>query len=69
MKWDRETFFPTNPDLANIVGDMDFEFSNFHFYFVGGQIPRFPEIWPGPALGRVGLPVACPRVGPQVGLR
>ena len=25
------SFFPTNPDLADILGDTDFDFENFHF--------------------------------------
>ena len=51
-------FFPTNPDLANILGDTDFDFENFHFDFFGSQISRFPEAWaglgPGLGLGRWG---------------
>ena len=36
-------FFPTNPDLADILGDTDFDFDNFYFLdFLGSQIPRFP---------------------------
>ena len=30
-KWGREVLFPTNPDLADILGRMDFDFENFHF--------------------------------------
>ncbi len=30
-KWGREFFFPTNPDLADILGRMDFDFENFYF--------------------------------------
>ena len=34
--------FPTNPDLADILGDMDFDFENFHVLdFDGSQISRF----------------------------
>ena len=36
--------FPINPDLANILGDMDVDFENFYvFYFSDSkfQIPRF----------------------------
>ena len=42
-------FFPTNPDLANILGDMDSDFENFHFVdcldskFLDFQVPRFPK--------------------------
>ena len=51
-------FFPTNPDLADILGRADLDFENFHFFdfldskFLDFQVPRFPEIWPGPGLGR-----------------
>ena len=27
-KWGQEDFFPTNPDLADIFGRMDFDFEN-----------------------------------------
>ena len=29
--WGLELFFPTNPDLADILGDMDFDFENLYF--------------------------------------
>merc|ERR1712185_288669 len=67
-------FFPTNPDLADVLGRTDFDFENLYFLdFVGFQIPRFPgpqisrssEIWPGPGLGRAGPGLG--RVGPRVG--
>ena len=51
-------FFPTNSDLADILGDTDFDFENliFSLDFLGSQIlrfpgPRFPEIRPGAGLG------------------
>ena len=28
-KWAQEDFFPTNPDLADILGRTDFDFENF----------------------------------------
>ena len=28
-KWGREGFFPANPDLADILGDTDFDFQIF----------------------------------------
>ena len=31
-KWGQEDFYPTNLDLADILGDMDFDFENFHFF-------------------------------------
>ena len=30
-KWGREVLFPTNPDLADILGRTDFEFENCYF--------------------------------------
>ena len=29
-KWGQEDLFPTNPDLANILGRTDFDFENFY---------------------------------------
>ena len=69
MKWHEMGpggFFPTNPDLADILGDTDFDFENLYFleespgpFF---QIPakngawKMPTPWAGwaPRLGRVG---------------
>ena len=31
-KWGREGIVPVNPDLADILGDSDFDFENFHFW-------------------------------------
>ena len=48
-KWGREDFFPTNPDLANILGRTDLDFENFYFLhfldpkFLDFQVPRFPK--------------------------
>ena len=56
-KWGKEDFFPTNPDLADILGRTDFDFENFYFLdFFGSQIsrflgPRFPNFQLGPGLG------------------
>ena len=56
-KWGQEDFFPTNPDLADILGRTDFDFENFYFLdFFGSQIsrflgPRFPNFQLGPGLG------------------
>ena len=42
-------FFPTNPDLADILGDTDFDFENLYFSdfldprFLDFQIPAFPD--------------------------
>ena len=65
-------FFPTNPDLADILGDTDFDFENFHFWdfldpkFPGSQIFKFHEIWLRLGLVRagVGLGRVCPLAGP-----
>ena len=49
MTWGREVLFAANPDLADILGDMDLDFENFHFkYFFLEGIPnlwmsRFPN--------------------------
>ena len=46
-KWGRERFFPTNPDLANILGDADFNFENFCFWdLFRSQIPQISK-FPG----------------------
>ena len=31
-KWGQEGLFLANPDLANILDNMDFDFENFHFF-------------------------------------
>ena len=31
-KWGREGFFPANPDLAGILGDMDLDVENCHVF-------------------------------------
>ena len=55
-KWGREGFFLANPGLANILGRMDLDFENDHFFaFFGSQFSVFPgpqisKIWPGPGL-------------------
>ena len=57
MKWCREVLFPANPDLADILGDMDLDFGNFIFEmfldskFLDFQVPRFKKIWSGLGLG------------------
>ena len=34
-------FFPTNPDLADILGDTDIDFDVFHVSFLD---PKFPDV-------------------------
>ena len=54
-KWGREEFFPTNPDLADILSRTDFDFENLYFWdFFGSQL--------GPSLG-----VAWARAWTQLG--
>ena len=57
-------FFPTNPDIADILGRTDLDFENLYFLDFGGckfpdfQVPRFPgfqksglgQAWAGPGL-------------------
>ena len=62
-KWGRESLFPANPDLADILGRTDLDFYNFDFLFflepkfLDFQVPIFPKF----DLGRAGL-------GPWAGL-
>ena len=38
-KWGQEDFFPTNPDLADILGRTDLDSENFYFLdFLGSQL-------------------------------
>ena len=59
-------FFPTNPDLADILGDTDFDFENVYFFdFVGSQISGL-----GPAWAQLGPPAwarAWAQLGPGLG--
>ena len=55
-KWGQEDFFPANPDLADILGDMDLDFENFNVgYVVGFQISGFPGSQISKNLARAGL--------------
>ena len=40
-KCGQEDFFPTNPDLANILGRTDLNFENFYFFHF--LDPKFPD--------------------------
>ena len=52
-------FFPTNPDLADILGRTDFDFENFYFLdFLGPHLG--PDL--GPAWAQLG-----PSLGPGLG--
>ena len=57
----RRIFVPTNPDLADILGDTDFDFDNF--YLLG--FFWFPNFWLGPThLGPAGAHPLGPGLGP-----
>ena len=65
-KWDQEDVFPTNPDLADILGRTDLDFENFHSLdfldkkFLDFQVPRFPKSGPGQAWAGPGQAWAGP---------
>ena len=52
MKWGQDDLFPTNPDLADIVGRTDLDFENLFLVifwtqfsgFPGPQISKFPDV-------------------------
>ena len=48
LKWGQEAFFPTNPDLADILGRTDYDFENFYFLDFFG-LPTWARL--GPSLG------------------
>ena len=56
-KCGQDDFFPTNSDLADILGRMDFDFENYYFFhfldskFLDFQVPRYLKS----GLGRAGL--------------
>ena len=56
-------FFPTNPDLADILGKTDFDFENF--YFLDFLDPKFPDFQvPDFQISRN---LAWARLGPSMG--
>ena len=73
MKWGQEDFIPTNPDLADILGDTDFDFEIFLApKFPDFQVPdiaNFQKSGLGPAWDRLGpgLGPAWARLGPSLG--
>ena len=47
LKWHEmgpAVFFPTNPDLADILGDMDLEFEYFHCLYFSGPWKKLPQM-------------------------
>ena len=66
-KWAQEDFFPTNPDLADILGRTDFDFENFYFFdFLGPKFLAWAHLGPslGPAWAQLG-----PGLGPPTWAR
>ena len=72
------SFFPINPDLADILGDTDFDFENLYFLdffespisrFPGPRFPNFQKSGLGPAWARLGpsLGPAWAQLGPGLG--
>ena len=61
-KWGQEDFFPTNPDLADILGRTYLDFENLYFLFFF----RVPNFWLGPSLGPpTWAPRGPTRLGPM----
>ena len=53
-KWGREVFFPAIPDLADILGNTDFDFEICVFIFLGLKFLAWAHFGPGfgPGLGQ-----------------
>ena len=72
MAWDGpkccQEDFPTNPDLADILGRTDLDFENFHFFhfvdpkFLDFQVPKFPKF--GAISGNFCMDRRHPKIGP-----
>ena len=68
-------FFPTSPDLADILGRTNFDFENFYFLnFLGPKFLALARAWAGLGLGLgpglgpgLGRASALGRGGPRVG--
>ena len=59
-------FFPTNPDLADILGDTDFDFENFYFLdFLGPKFLAWAHL--GPAWAHPLVPSLGPPTWAQLG--
>ena len=56
-KWGQEDFSPANPDLADILGDTNFDFENSFGGFFG-----VPNFWLGPSLGAAWISKAMPKL-------
>ena len=85
LKWGQEDIFPTNPNLADILGRTYLNFENFYFFyfldpkFLDFQVPRFPnsqksglgQAWPelGRAWVREHSSPAAPRQPRRTNLR
>ena len=54
-KWGQEDFFPTYPDLVDILGRTDLDFEIFYVFdfldpkYLDFHVPRFPKSGPGRA--------------------
>ena len=50
-KWGQEDLFPTNPDLADILGRTELDFETFRFFdfldptFLNFQVPKSQNLW------------------------
>ena len=59
-------FFPTNPDLADMLGRTDLDFENLYFFdlldpkFLDFQVPILPKSGPGQAWAGPGRAWAVP---------
>ena len=73
-RWAQEDLFPTNPDLADILGRTDFDFENFYLLdFFGSQISGLGPAWAHPLgptyLGPAGAHPLGPGLGPPTWAR
>ena len=58
-KWGQEDFFPTDPDLADILDDTDFDFENFYFLiFLGPKFLAWAQLATWAQLGPTHLGLA-----------
>ena len=53
-KWGQEDFFPTNPNLADILGRIDLDFEIFYFFRSHiSEFPGRPRAQARPGLGQI----------------